>query len=318
MKYFLLVSTPIFWIFNLHAQKSEAFFDYSFKPSNYSRYYYVVTEKQDSLWHREAYFVSQRSLAMEGWYKDDNCQIPHGIVSWYHTTKFLKSKGIYNNGKKTGIWKQYDKDGFLIDSSQYENNRLKGAGFKWYPDGMLSDSLNFDGEGNGVQLSWYNSGKLSAAGYWTQDTVKTGKWRYFDEEGVMMAEEEYTDGRLTRCNCFDEKGQKIDSVNCLEKEAMPKGGIDGWQQYMAKSLKPVIESQIKSGVKPGIYTIIISFIINKDGSLGNFSASTAYGNGMEDSVIAMLKKAPKWTPAKVHGRSVKSFHMQPVSFNISN
>jgi antitoxin component YwqK of YwqJK toxin-antitoxin module len=318
MKQSLLLLLATLSILTTRAQKSEAFFDFSFRPSEYARYYYVVTEKKDSLWHREAYYVSQRSLAMEGWFKDDSCRVPHGIVNWYHTTKFPKSTGTYNNGKKTGIWLEYDEQGHMTDSSEYVNGRLKGDAYKWYPDGMLSDSLQFDGEGNGVQLSWYNSGKLSTAGFWTQDTVKKGRWKYFDEEGAVWATEDYVDGKMVGCSCFDGTGKKLDSADCIEKEASPGGGINGWRRFMEKNLMPIVESKARAGVKSGQYNVVIRFVVDKEGNLGDFKAMTKYGQGMEEDVINMLKKAPKWVPGKLHGRPVKSYHTQPISFIISS
>ena len=318
MKHYFLLLLAVMPVLFSQAQKTEAFFDLSFKPSPDAHYYYVVTEKKDSLWHRDAYYVSQRTLAMEGWYKDDSCRISHGKHSWYHTTRFLKSSGTYINGNKNGIWLEYDDEGHMIDSSQYVDGRLKGIAFKWHQNGMLSDSLQFDGEGNGVQVSWYNSGKLSAAGYWMQDTLKKGRWKYFDQEGGVMALEDYINGKLVGCSCFDESGKKLDSADCIEKEASPGGGINGWRRFLEKNLMSVVESKAREGVRPGQYNVLIRFIVNKEGGLEDFKAMTAYGHGMEEDVINMLKRAPKWTPGKLHGRPVRSYHTQPISFVISN
>ena len=137
------------------AQKREELFDYSFRRASSGAYYYVVTEKEDSIWHRRAYYLSPQSLAMEGWYKDDSCRIEHGLFTWFHTNRNLKSYGHYIDGKKEGVWMSWNEKGtMLTDSSTYKNNRLSGISMRWYNNGMARDSMNFDGEANGVQVSW--------------------------------------------------------------------------------------------------------------------------------------------------------------------
>ena len=79
MKLLLLILSFISYL-NSSAQKREELFDYSFKPASFGAYYYVVTEREDSIWHRKAYYLSPQSLAMEGWYKDDSCRVEDGLL----------------------------------------------------------------------------------------------------------------------------------------------------------------------------------------------------------------------------------------------
>lgn len=99
-----LLILAVLQFFVSFAQKRQELFDYSFRPTNSGAYYYVVTEKEDSIWHRKAYYPSPQSLAMEGWYKDDSCLVEHGLFTWFHSTLYPKSKGHYANGKKQGVW----------------------------------------------------------------------------------------------------------------------------------------------------------------------------------------------------------------------
>ena len=79
----------------LHAQKVEQGLDFFFKPTQKAPRIYAVTEKQDSLWHRKAYYLPETTWLWKEWYKDADCKIPHGEVAYYHTSKMLKSKGNY-------------------------------------------------------------------------------------------------------------------------------------------------------------------------------------------------------------------------------
>ncbi|RYY83047.1 MAG: hypothetical protein EOO15_22030 [Chitinophagaceae bacterium] len=299
------------------AQKREEFFDMSFQPAKAGGYYFVVTEKKDSGWYREAYFVSQRTLAMQGWYKDEACSTAHGPVNWYHPTRFPRSKGIYLDGKKEGLWLGYDDEGHLTDSSTYTKGHLAGISYRWHSNGMLQDSLHFDGQGNGVQVSWYDDGSLASAGRWTADTAKTGRWQYYHKNGAEWAVEDFAAGKLLSCNCFTETGQALDTADCKEQEAVPAGGLNGWKRFLSNGLQHMLQTKANSRQWPaGQRTVAIRFIVEKDGMLSSFKAITENGLGMEEEVVKLLKKSPRWTPGKQRGKPVRSYHTQPLTFVI--
>ena len=100
MKSRLLCSICVLLILTTHAQKKEEYYDFNFKPSKTGGRYYVITEKEGVLWHRQAYFVPELTMAMNGWYKDEECKTPHDTMTWYHTSRYIKSKGRYNAGSE--------------------------------------------------------------------------------------------------------------------------------------------------------------------------------------------------------------------------
>lgn len=299
----------------LSAQKIEEGFDYAFKPTNNVARYYVITEQKDSLWHRKAYYLPERGMAMEGWYKDKNCKKPHGTVTWYHSNRTLKSYGAYVNGKKEGVWLTYNEEGRLTDSATYAAGRLKGIRLRWHND-MLVDSSQFDGEGNGVQVTWYEDGNPASAGYWTSDTTKKGRWEYFHPNGKLKATEKYVFGNRVSCECFDEAGNQLDSATCSrEREAEFPGGLQGWARYLQRSLNH--NKPIQNNAPAGAYTVILQFIIDTDGSIIDIRPLTKYGYGMEEEVERVLRKGPKWIPAEQFGAKVKAYRKQPVTFVVS-
>lgn len=66
----------------------------------------------------------------------------------------------------------------------------------------------------------------------------------------------------------------------------------------------------------GNRTVVIRFVVEIDGSLSGFKPLTQHGDGSEDEVIALLKRAPLWAPARQWGRPVRSYHTQPLTFSI--
>ena len=307
---------PGFFLFlqslTLSAQKVEQGFDYWFKPTVYAPRYYVITEKKDSLWHREAWYLPERSMAMEGWYIDREGKTEHGLFSWYHSNKILKSTGTFVNGKKEGTWLEYGEEGLLRDSAFYLAGRLKGIRLRWHPDGMPADSMNFDGAGNGVEVSWDANGNVSSAGFWVSDTIKTGRWKYYHPNGKTMAIEEYVNRELRVNNCFDSGGKQLDSASCVGRAAEFSNGTDGWKKYIERNLKA--EVPVRKGAPFGEFTVVVRFVVDAEGNISQIRSLTQFGYGMEEEVERILKKSPRWVPARQFGRNVKAYRIQPITF----
>ena len=310
-KRFLIL--PVFLLFiTCYGQKKEEYFDFSFKPAKIGGRYYVITEKQGELWHREAYYIPELTMAMNAWYKDEACKIPHDTMTWYHATKYVKSIGTYIDGKKEGMWLQYDEQGRMRDSATYSNGHLNGIGLGWHSNGIPSDSTSFDGEGNGVKVTWDDEGNVTSAGRMEQDTLCKGRWQYFSE-GKLIATVDFANGKKIACNCFDEKGSKLDTAICNEeKEANFPGGLDGWRKFLERTLDASVPA--RKGAKDGHYTILLKFRVDKEGNLQDLKATTNYGFGMEQEALRVLKRSPKWEPAVQFGRHVNAYRIQPITF----
>lgn|GEM_PF-2575122 len=91
----------------------------------------------------------------------------------------------------------------------------------------------------------------------------------------------------------------------VEKEAEFRGGESLWIRYYTQSLEGYDPAD--SGAVPGKYTIVVRFIVRKDGRVSDVKAETNYGSGMEQKVVQMIKSGPKWMPGMQYGRNVNSF-----------
>lgn len=313
-----MTSIFLFLVLDVFAQPREEYFDFNCHATKSSPFYYVLTDKKDSVWEQKAYYISTLKMAFIRSYKDEGCSILHGQFMSVDIEGRIKETGMYSNGKKEGVWLGYNDEGFIVDSGTYVNDHLKGIRMKWFSNGMSSDSMNFDGAGNGVHISWYGDGTLASAGYWTQDTLKKGRWKYFFHDGTIKATEDYIDGKVAVCNCFTEKGAPIDTALCREKEARPAGDVKGWTTFLQKSLIRIVENLAGKGARPGSYVILIKFVVLEDGTVSEFSALTKFGHGIEEEVIAAMRSAPKWEPARLFGKPVKSYHTQPITFVIQD
>lgn len=314
LKYLLIVCLP----FNLiQAQtKTEQWFDYSFKPATGGARYYVITEKKGERWHREAYFIPEKSMAMDGWYGDEKCEKAEGEVKWYHPNKFLQSTVNYVGGKEEGIALHYHDNGMMKDSGNYVGGRLKGIKLGWDANGNPSDSLNFDGAGNGVDVQWFDNGVVAHAGRWENDTVKVNRWNYYQYNGKLLASEDYKEGKKIACHCFDETGKELDPSLCLrEEEAYFPGHEKGWMNFLVNNLNSEVPA--KKRAPEGAYTVIVQFVVDKDGAVKDITPLTHLGFGTEEEVVRILRKSPRWVPALQFGRNVRAYRKQPVTFMVS-
>ena len=73
---------------------------------------------------------------------------------------------------------------------------------------------------------------------------------------------------------------------------------------------------VKKKAPAGTYTVVIRFIVNKDGRIRSIEPETSFGYGMEEEVMRIIKKGPKWIPAMQNGRPVNAYRRQPVTFMV--
>jgi len=101
----------------------------------------------------------------------------------------------------------------------------------------------------------------------------------------------------------------------VEVEASFPGGEGAWGRYLKNNLDA--NTPIDNGAPEGTYTVIVRFIVSKDGSISDVVPETKMGYGMEAEAVKIIKKGPKWTPALQNGRNVNAYRRQPVTFVVS-
>ena len=89
-----------------------------------------------------------------------------------------------------------------------------------------------------------------------------------------------------------------------------------WVNFLQKSLQPFIKEAKAKGTPPGTYTVNVKFLVKRDGSVSDFKALNDPGFGMAKKVVEIMKDSPKWYPAIQNGKTVNSYHTQPITFVI--
>jgi hypothetical protein len=92
-----------------------------------------------------------------------------------------------------------------------------------------------------------------------------------------------------------------------------KGGEAGFRKYLEANLDRAVPK--KNGAQPAVYTVYVQFIVELDGTINSIKALTNHGRGMEEEVLRLIKTTSgKWLPGVQHGREVRSYRKQPVTF----
>lgn len=98
----------------------------------------------------------------------------------------------------------------------------------------------------------------------------------------------------------------------VDFEATFPGGLPAWKKHLEKNLKPTVP--IDNGAPVGNYTVVVQFIVDKEGVVSDIKALTNFGYGMEQEVIRVIQKGPRWLAANQNGRKVKAYRKQPITF----
>ncbi len=96
---------------------------------------------------------------------------------------------------------------------------------------------------------------------------------------------------------------------------VPAKFIGDWTRFLLKNLNP--ETPVEHNASPGRYSVVIQFVVDKEGNVSDIKTLTSHGFGMEEEAVRVLKKAPKWEPAIQNGHKVKAYHRQIITFEVN-
>ena len=102
----------------------------------------------------------------------------------------------------------------------------------------------------------------------------------------------------------------------VEVAAQFPGGFEAWKKYLERNLNASLPAE--NGAQAGKYTVMVSFVVDKEGNISDVKAENAPGFGTEAEAIKIIKKGPKWQPAIQNGRKVAYRAMQQVTFQVDD
>ena len=97
----------------------------------------------------------------------------------------------------------------------------------------------------------------------------------------------------------------------VEVESEFPGGLTGWIKFLNEHLK-YPKKAIRKNVQG---TVVVQFIVGKDGSVSEIEAISG-PELLRDAAVNVLKESPNWKPAVQNGKKVKSYKRQPIVFRL--
>ena len=117
------------------------------------------------------------------------------------------------------------------------------------------------------------------------------------------------DNSHTETAANNESGE-VFNLEKIEFKPRYAGGITTFYKFIAENFR-VPEEEGLSG------KIMVSFIVETDGSLSNIKVLKDIGYGSGAEAIRVLKKSPKWMPGKQNGKPVRVEYTMPISISSS-
>ncbi len=175
-------------------------FSYSFiSPANDSLNYTDANDKKQGKWiitgkmaHKPAYNDDQK--VEEGMYQDGK---KVGIWKEYYPNNALKSKITFENGRPNGYAIMYHDNGKIKEEGLWQMARWVGDYKLYYENGQVQQEFKFTagGKREGVQKYYYESGQLMIEGNW-QGGKESGVIKEYYENGDIREEKMFNDGNF--------------------------------------------------------------------------------------------------------------------------
>ena len=102
----------------------------------------------------------------------------------------------------------------------------------------------------------------------------------------------------------------------VEVEAGFQGGEEAWRNYLRNTMNA--NKPVENGAGGGKYTVIVKFVVSKDGSLSDIKCENDPGFGMCEEAVRVIKKTKNWIPAIQNGQHVNAYRRQPITFLVED
>ena len=253
-------------------------------------------------------------------------------LSEYYSNKKTKRLGTLssvNPLKFEGLVPEFDTLGRRLSTTTYEKGQPVGARFTFYLNGRVREHLEYfpaksesrkyklinyySPEGNswiedgyGFMKAWNNDSTLYEEGRYVEGW-RDSTWKFIDKENKYSRVEVYKKGVLVSGISTFENGSTF-KYNKIEMQPEFPGGMDKFSSFIKRTFK------YPAGVKKNGVTgrLIVSFVVEKDGSLSEIKVLRDLGMGLGEEAVHMLMKSPKWNPGIQNGRPVRVSFALPI------
>ena len=124
----------------------------------------------------------------------------------YYPNGKVKREASFRDGKREGVWREFDEQGNVLNSQTYQKGVLVGQGIvdidgkrrglfkEFYPDNSLrAEGVFVDGLRSGEWKVYYHNGQIQEIGSY-QEGQPDGIWTWYYDNGQKQIEEQFFKG----------------------------------------------------------------------------------------------------------------------------
>ncbi|MEP7142868.1 MAG: energy transducer TonB [Ferruginibacter sp.] len=215
-------------------------------------------------------------------------------------------------------WKKISKDSAFYFTEMVKEDTFYRCTSYWmrskklncksaYSDTLFSKPI-------GLLLRFYENGQTEDSTYFYDNGALENTYHYYPTGKLWVHFSYNLKTKRDITEAYDLNGNRIDDFIYLKDASYQEGGSE-WQTYLAENVKTKVP--VKNGAPLGEYQVIIKFIVGQNGKITDVEAETNKGYGMEEEVIRVIKKSPKWNPAILLGKTVNAYRRQPLTFIVA-
>ncbi len=157
--------------------------------------------------------------------------------------------------------------------------------------------LHVTGKFDGQSQSWYPNGQLESTGTY-KDNVLTGDWKWYRNNGQLSSIETYSNGQITRLECYDENGTLTDNGCGISSGPVFTDSAFSIRYYILDQLKKLYNKPVDIG------RVTIQFTVTKTGQVAHLLILGARTPEVSDAIKQLFTTMPAWLPAHSHNQAI--------------
>ncbi|MBS1531214.1 MAG: energy transducer TonB [Bacteroidetes bacterium] len=227
-------------------------------------------------------------------------KIRQGIYQKFLTVSLkLVEEGYYKNGLKDSLWTYFNILGDTTEKGYYSHGLKNGYWKNWLFSGGKPIIIR---EGN------YGEGK------------RIGLWTFRNTDGSLDNKYDFDSGKVIEYGKTDKFITLIDKTDTIttimDRPPIHIGGLDTLYDVLARNI--TIPMEIKRNMsKQFHYKAFVSFCINENGTLENYSIVRGNNRACNDEALRVIKlwDDGKWVAGYYNGHAVKVMQIIPIVFD---
>jgi TonB family protein len=244
--------------------------------------------------------------------------IKEGTGVWisrvYHQLKLIGVvRGLFQNGQRFGIWKYYSTHNL---KTPLFKELYEGGNRKQKVEVLIVPKYPFN--------EFEPGGKFNKIDQWVvaqpiKPIGKTKRRRKRKKAATTAKPAIYTADELAKTPNILLDIEQVpvdpnDETICKKPDqyAKPVTGIRNLYHYIGRNLRYPTQARRK-GIQG---TVKVSFIVEKDGNIGNVNISKSIGESCDQEALRVVKGFPRFIPAVHEGKRVRVKMTLPITFDM--